>query len=67
LRIVFKIKLKKQIQSWGTHAWPEINKSVLTIVEDELVDSVLDIVKKIDSVNDEVGIRAFVWDVLKMV
>jgi nitrogen regulatory protein PII len=51
----------------GTHAWPEINKSVLTIVEDELVDSVLNIVKKIDSVNDEVGIRAFVWDVLKMV
>ena len=24
----------------GTHAWPEINKSVLTIVEDELVDKV---------------------------
>jgi nitrogen regulatory protein PII len=57
----------KGVPHLGTHAWPEINKSVLTIVEDELVDSVLDIVKKIDSVNDEVGIRAFVWDVLKMV
>jgi len=51
----------------GTHAWPEINKSVLTIVDDELVDTVLEKVKKIDAVNDEVGIRAFVWDVLKMV
>ena len=51
----------------GTHAWPEINKSVLTIVDDELVDTVLDIVKKIDSVNVEVGIRAFVWDILKTV
>jgi nitrogen regulatory protein PII len=51
----------------GTHAWPEINKSVLTIIEDELVDNVLDKVKKIDAVNDEVGIRAFVWDILKMV
>jgi len=51
----------------GTHAWPEINKSVLTIVEDNLVDTVLEKVKKIDAVNEEVGIRAFVWDVLKSV
>ena len=49
----------------GTHAWPEINKSVLTVVEDELVDTVLDRVKRIDAINDEVGIRAFVWDILK--
>jgi nitrogen regulatory protein PII len=51
----------------GTHAWPEINKSVLTIVDDELVETVLEKVKKIDAVNEDVGIRAFVWDVLKMV
>jgi len=51
----------------GTHAWPEINKSVLTIVEDNMVDNVLDTVKKIDAINDEVGVRAFVWDVLKTV
>jgi nitrogen regulatory protein PII len=49
----------------GTHAWPEINKSALAIVEDDLVDSLLDKVKKIDSINTEVGIRAFVWDILK--
>jgi nitrogen regulatory protein PII len=51
----------------GTHAWPEINKSVLAIVEEEKVDKVLDTVKKIDEINEEVGIRAFVWDVLKTV
>jgi nitrogen regulatory protein PII len=51
----------------GTHTWPEINKSVLTIVDDGIVDTVLDKVKKIDAINDEVGIRAFVWDVLKSV
>jgi nitrogen regulatory protein PII len=51
----------------GTHAWPEINKSVITIVDDELVDSILNTVKRIDAINDEVGIRAFVWDVLKTV
>jgi nitrogen regulatory protein PII len=51
----------------GTHAWPEINKSVLTIIDDSLVDTVLDKVKRIDKINEEVGIRAFVWDILKAV
>lgn len=51
----------------ATHAWPEINKSLLMVIEDEIVDTVLDIVKKIDSINEDVGIRAFVWDVLKTV
>jgi len=51
----------------GTHAWPEINKSLLTIVDDELVDKILDKVQKIDGINEEVGIRAFVWDVVKTV
>lgn len=51
----------------GTHAWPEINKSLLSIMEDNQVDQVLDVIKKIDSINEEVGIRAFVWDILKTV
>jgi nitrogen regulatory protein PII len=51
----------------GTHAWPEINKSVLAIVEDDIVDIVLNNVRKIDAINNEVGIRAFVWEVLKTV
>jgi nitrogen regulatory protein PII len=51
----------------GTHTWPEINKSVLSIVEDTVVDTLLDKIKKIDAINEEVGIRAFVWDILKTV
>jgi len=51
----------------GTHTWPEINKSVLTIVEDGLVDNILDKIKKIDLINEDVGIRAFVWDIIKTV
>ena len=51
----------------GTHAWPEINKSLMAIIDDELVDTVLDKVTRIDKVNKDVGIRAFVWDVLKSV
>ncbi|HEX2921402.1 MAG TPA: P-II family nitrogen regulator [Bacteroidales bacterium] len=51
----------------GTHTWPEINKTLLTIVEDNLVDTILDKVKRIDAISDEVGIRAFVWDILQTV
>ncbi len=51
----------------GTHAWPEINKSLLAVVDDNIVDTLLENVKKIDSISEEVGIRAFVWDVLKTV
>jgi len=58
---------KTGVPHLGTHAWPEINKSLMTIVDDEIVDEVLEKVKKIDGVNEEVGIRAFVWDVLKTV
>lgn len=50
-----------------THAWPEINKSLLTVVDDNIVDDLLVNIKKIDSINEEVGIRAFVWDVMKSV
>lgn len=51
----------------GTHTWPEINSAVLTIVPDEKVDELLEKVKKLDEVNKEVGVRAFVWEVLKSV
>ncbi|HEX2967790.1 MAG TPA: P-II family nitrogen regulator [Bacteroidales bacterium] len=51
----------------GTHTWPEINKSVIAVVEDDLVDNILDKVKKIDAINEEIGIRAFVWDILRTV
>ncbi len=51
----------------GTHTWPEINKSIITIIDDPMVNSVLDNVKRIDAVNEEVGIRAFVWDIIQAV
>lgn len=51
----------------GTHTWPEINSAVLTIVGDEQVEVLLEKVKKMDEINKEVGVRAFVWDILKTV
>jgi nitrogen regulatory protein PII len=47
----------------GTHTWPEMNSATLAIVNNELVDQVLEKVKKMDAINLEVGIRAFVWNI----
>ena len=47
----------------GTHTWPEMNSALMTMVEDHQVDELLKRIKKLDQVNEEVGIRAFVWNV----
>lgn len=51
----------------GTHAWPEMNSCVISIVDDEQVESLLEAVKKLDLRNEEVGVRAFVWDIIATV
>ncbi len=51
----------------GTHTWPEMNSAALTMIPDDQVDVLLDKVKKMDEVNKEVGVRAFVWNVEKTV
>jgi nitrogen regulatory protein PII len=51
----------------GTHTWPEMNSAALTIINDDKVDELLDKVKKLDEINKEVGVRAFVWDIEKTV
>ncbi len=47
----------------GTHTWPEMNSALLTVVPDEKVDELLLTVRKLDTRNREVGIRAFVWNI----
>jgi len=51
----------------GTHTWPEMNTSLMAIVEDEKVADLLSAIKKLDAINEEVGIRAFVWEILESV
>ena len=51
----------------GTHAWPEMNSAVMTVVEDDKVDELLLTVRKLDMRNKEVGVRAFVWNIEKEV
>ena len=54
-------------QHMGTHTWPEMNSAVLAVVDDSKVDVLLEKVQKLNQVNEEVGIRAFVWNIERSV
>lgn len=49
---------------YGSHAWPVQNMAVLTVVEDDLVRPVMDALRKTDEASPDLGLRAFVWDVV---
>jgi nitrogen regulatory protein PII len=51
----------------GDHTWPEMNSSIMTIIPDEKVDALLESVKKLDAINENVGAKAFVWNIEQMV
>jgi hypothetical protein len=48
----------------NTHTWPEQNTARMAVMEDDVVPAVLDGVRRLDEENKEVGIRAFVWDIV---
>ncbi len=49
----------------GTHTWPEMNSAAMAIIPDDLVDTLLAAIQKMDEINKEVGVRAFVWNIEK--
>ena len=51
----------------GTHAWPEMNSAVITVVQDEQVAPLLESVQKLDMRNPEIGVKAFSWNIEQMV
>ena len=51
----------------GTHTWPEMNSAALTMIPDDKVDILLEKIKKLDEVNKDVGVRAFVWNIESIV
>ena len=50
----------------GTHTWPEMNSSAMTVIPDDQVETLLADIKKLDELNKDVGVRAFVWDIEKI-
>ncbi len=47
----------------GTHTWPENNAASLVVIQADAVDPLLQCIEKLDKVSEEVGVRAFVWDI----
>lgn len=52
---------------YGSHAWPALNSSILTVIDDEKVDPLLELLHKMDMKTEALGLRAFVWDVEKAI
>ena len=48
---------------YGSHAWPSINGAIMTMVNDEKVDSLLRELRKLDDLRPALGLRAFVMNV----
>ncbi|WP_352423575.1 PG0541 family transporter-associated protein [Proteiniphilum sp.] len=51
---------------YGSHAWPSVNKAILTIVEDSRVKLLLDYLRTLDEESPNLGLRAFVWNIEDM-
>ena len=58
---------KKGEPHMGTHTWPALNSSILTILADDKADVLLNEIKKINKTTEQQGLRAFVWDIEKTV
>lgn len=52
---------------YGSHAWPALNSSIITIIEEEKVNLLLDLLHKMDKQTEALGLRAFVWNVEKSI
>lgn len=52
---------------FGSHAWPSMCSAILTIVDDEKVDRLLEALHKIDVQSEKLGLRAFVTNVEKSI
>ena len=51
----------------GTHAWPTLNNAIISVVDDDRVDGILQDLQERDKKAPELGLRAFVWNVEKMI
>ncbi|MCH5231133.1 MAG: hypothetical protein J1F43_04990 [Muribaculaceae bacterium] len=52
---------------YGSHAWPSLGNAILTIVEDQRVETVLNKLKALDESKPRLGLRAFVWEISQMI
>jgi len=47
----------------GNHAWPEMNFAILSMMDDDRVQPVLQALREKDRAYPDLGLRAFVWNI----
>jgi len=51
----------------GNHAWPVMNVGLMSVVEDDKVEPILARLREKDEATQDLGLRAFVWNIEKMI
>lgn len=52
---------------YGSHAWPSMCSAIISVVDDDKVDIVLEKLQIMDKATEKLGLRAFVWDIEKTI
>ena len=52
---------------YGSHAWPSMCSAIITIVDEAKVDPLLDALHRMDEETQQLGLRAFVWNIEKTI
>ncbi len=52
---------------YGSHAWPSMCSAIISVVEDDKVDPLLEMFHKLDQATEKLGLRAFVWNIEKTI
>ncbi len=52
---------------FGSHAWPSMCSAIITMVDDNKVDPLLDALHKLDTRTEKLGRRAFVCNIEKTI
>ena len=52
---------------YGSHAWPSMCSAILAVVHDIEVDPILNELHAMDCERQQLGLRAFVWNIEKSI
>ena len=52
---------------YGSHAGPSMCSAIISVVEENKVDPLLEALNRMDKTKEQLGLRAFVWNVEKMI
>ena len=52
---------------YGSHAWPSMCSTIITIVDEEQADALMKRLKALDEESEMLGLRAFEWNIENMI